>query len=383
MVGQNSVLAPAVVMDEAGALALVGASATEHFTVGGATVAIGPAGTLIITEAADAPDRSGVWNAKEVRLLGPAPAPVMKRLLGQTDARSSGDTPLPIHLIARVGEGLLYLGTGQVGQAETVRRPGCAAHELVRCKLRPDPPLSKSLLERVRPPHPPAQLPALEWLRHVNDDRVTALEQFVAGWYPATVGTADPACVGMPSAALPDGLRQLYRLAEQRPGVLGVQNYIVQDPGRTTDICGDMRVFGVENQGGFCWSLLWSLDEPEDDPTVWYREDAEPPIAELEPLSGFLIQFSLFEASMSADYKALSREISGEQVQQLTEGLRQVPLRPFWPETSTRFYAAPGLVMHVSNGWEDNQFTAWAGATHRSALAPLAHIDIDWLRYDG
>ncbi|WP_431959113.1 hypothetical protein [Actinacidiphila sp. bgisy160] len=162
-----------------------------------------------------------------------------------------------------------------------------------------------------------------------------------------------------------------------------MQNYIVQDPGRETDICGDMRVFGVENQGCFYWSLLWSLGEPEGDPTVWYREDAEPPIAELEPLSGFLVQFSLFEASMGADYKALSREISGEQVQQLTEGLRLVPLRPFWPGTSTRFYVAPGLVMHVSNGWEDNQFTAWAGATHRSALAPLAHMDIDWLRYDG
>ncbi len=44
-------------------------------------------------------------------------------------------------------------------------------------------------LARVRPPHPPVQPPGLEWLRHVNGDRVTALEQFVTGWYPATAGT--------------------------------------------------------------------------------------------------------------------------------------------------------------------------------------------------
>ncbi|WP_406266435.1 hypothetical protein OH779_20405 [Actinacidiphila glaucinigra] len=383
MVGENSVIAPVVVMDEAEALALVGASATERFTVGGATVVIGPAGILIITDAADTPDKSGVWNAQEVRLLGPAPAPVMERLLGQTGTWSSRDTPLPIHLMVRVVEGLVYLGAGRVVQAETMRRPGCAADELIRCTMRLDPTLSKSLLERVRQPGPPVGLPGLEWLRHVNGDRATALEQFVTGWYPATAGTSDPACEGVPSAALPEGLKQLYRLAEHRPGVLGVQNYIVKDPGRATDSYGDMRVFGVENQGCFFWSLLWSLGEPEDDPTVWYREDDEPPIAELEPLSGFLIQFSLFEASMGADYKALSREISGEQVQQLTEGLRVVPLRPFWAGTSTRFYVGPGLVMHVSNGWEDNQFTAWAGATHRSALAPLSHMDIDWLRYDG
>lgn len=54
-----------------------------------------------------------------------------------------------------------------------------------------------------------------------------------------------------------------------------------------------MLVFGEENQGGFFWSLLWTLDGPETDPAVWFCEYDEPPIAEQEPLSGFLIQFSL------------------------------------------------------------------------------------------
>ncbi|MCX4738568.1 hypothetical protein [Streptomyces antibioticus] len=59
-----------------------------------------------------------------------------------------------------------------------------------------------------------------------------------------------------------------------------------------------MLVFGAENQGGFVWSLLWTLGEEETDPTVWFCEDGEGPIAEQEPLSGFLLQFSLFEAAM-------------------------------------------------------------------------------------
>jgi hypothetical protein len=144
-----------------------------------------------------------------------------------------------------------------------------------------------------------------------------------------------------------------------------------------------MLVFGEENQGGFFWSLLWTLDGPEADPTVWFREYDEPPIAEQEPLSGFLIQFSLYEASMGADYVALSCQLTAQQVDRLTERLLPVPLRPFWPGAPTRFYVAPGLVLHVSDGGGDNGFSAWAGATHRSALAPLADAPIEWDQFDG
>ncbi|GGN96231.1 hypothetical protein GCM10011579_097460 [Streptomyces albiflavescens] len=67
-----------------------------------------------------------------------------------------------------------------------------------------------------------------------------------------------------------------------------------------------MLIFGEEDQGGFFWSLLWTLDGLEADPTVWFLEYDEPPIAEQEPLSGFLIQFSLYEAAMGADYNSFS-----------------------------------------------------------------------------
>jgi hypothetical protein len=176
---------------------------------------------------------------------------------------------------------------------------------------------------------------------------------------------------------------QLYRLAQHRPRCLGVQNRILPVAKHQTDPKGEMLVFGEENQGGFFWSLLWTLDGPEADPTVWFREYDEPPIAEQEPLSGFLIQFSLYEASMGADYVARSCQLTAQQVDLLTERLLPVPLRPFRPGAPTRFYVAPGLVLHVSDGGGDNGFSAWAGATHRSALAPLADVPIEWDQFDG
>ncbi|MFE5140675.1 hypothetical protein ACFRDV_23845 [Streptomyces fagopyri] len=156
-----------------------------------------------------------------------------------------------------------------------------------------------------------------------------------------------------------------------------MQNRILPVAKHQTDPKGEMLVFGEENQGGFFWSLLWTLDGPDADPIVWFRAYDEPPIAEQEPLSGFLIQFSLYEAAMGADYVALSRQLTGQQVDRLTERLPPVPLRPFWRGTSTRFYVAPGLVLHVSDGGGENGFSAWAGATHRGALAPLADIPIE------
>ncbi|MFF2579841.1 hypothetical protein [Streptomyces goshikiensis] len=154
------------------------------------------------------------------------------------------------------------------------------------------------------------------------------------------------------------------------------------EPDLHTDHLGEMLVFGVENQGGFFWSLLWTLDGAEADPTVWFREFDEEPIAEQEPLSGFLIQFSLFEASMSADYLALQRRLTVAQVARLTEALHLVPLGPFWPWAPTHFYVAPGLVVHVSSE-DGEEFDVWAGARHRSALAPLADLPVDWIRFDG
>lgn len=371
-------------MNDIQAYALCGDTATaERFTFNSATVVIGTAGTVIIVEAGDSLDRSGVWNADEIRLVGPAPTPVRERLVEQPWAGGTEYARLSVHLLVRVPEGLLYLGTGFRIHAEMTLSPGCSEHVLTNCTLRLDSPLSKHVLDRVRPLLPPENLPGLEWLEHMNGNRTRALEQFITGWYPATSEAPGPSPAQPPALDLPDGLRQFYRLAEHRPGCLGVQNRILPASERRTDPTGEMRVFGVENQGGFSWSLLWTLDESEPDPTVWFCECGEPPVAEQEPLSGFLIQFSLFEASMGADYVAVPRRLTARQVDRLTEGLHPVPLRPFWPGAPTRFYVAPGLVLHVSTERDGSGFDAWAGATHRSALAPLADAAVDWNRFDG
>ena len=374
MVDLGPAVIPAVV-DESRVHRLVGSwAATRRFTVGGATVVVGPEGTVIIAEPGDGLNRSGVWSAQEYRLIGAAPTPLAERLVGSR-TWSADHSQLPIHLLARFERELVYLGRARVRQSRI------ANGTLTSCHLRFDSPLTRDLLDQLRPPLSPEELPDLEWIHHVNSDRSTALTQFVTDWYPADVGPTEP-LPARSRSPLPGSLEQLYSLAEQRRGVLGVQNRILPAPDLHVDERGEMLVFGVENQGGFQWSLQWTLDDDDADPTVWFCEDDEEPIAEQEPLSGFLIQFSLFEAAMSADYRALPRKLSATQVQQLTQALQPVPLRPFWPGAPTRFYAAPGLVMYVSDGG-NGEFDAWAGATCRSALAPLAELSVYWTRFDG
>ncbi|MFJ8055379.1 hypothetical protein [Streptomyces sp. NPDC096142] len=371
-------------VDDERAYALCGSAvAREWHNFGSAIVILGDAGTLIVVEAGDALDRSCVWNAGEVRLVGPAPTPVRKRLMDEPWERGIEDRKVPVHLMVRNSEGLVYLGTGTVTRASTVLRSDSGEHVLTGCALRLASPLSRPDLERVRPCLPPTGLPTLDWLGHVNDDRVSALEQFITSWYPAVGETAERPPVQALPLDLPEGLGHFYRLAQHRPRCLGVQNRVHPLSKRRTDPTGEMLVFGEENQGGFFWSLLWTLDGPEADPTVWFREYDEPPIAEQEPLSGFLIQFSLFEASMGAEYVALCDEVTEEQLNRLTEGLLPVPLRPFCTAFPTRFYVAPGLVLHVSDQGGGAGFSVWAGATHRTALAPLGDTPLKWICFDG
>ncbi|GGY90995.1 hypothetical protein CP967_26680 [Streptomyces nitrosporeus] len=172
MTDQGSAAIPALVLDDEHVSVLVGGPvSTERFMVGDASIPIGRAGTVITVEAGAPPGRSGVWSAEKVRLTGPAPASVTERLMGSPWA--ADESSLPIHIAVRLGEQTLYLGTAEVSRA------GTADGVLTDCELRFEAPLGRQLLNRVRPPLPAVDLPGLEWLRNVKDDRAAALEQFI------------------------------------------------------------------------------------------------------------------------------------------------------------------------------------------------------------
>lgn len=132
---------------------------------------------------------------------------------------------------------------------------------------------------------------------------------------------------------------------------------------------GEMLVFGEDNQGGFSWSLLWTLDGPKrirpsgSVRTTNWRSPSRNNSAASSSGS------SLHEASVGADFVARSFRLTAEQVDRLAEVLRLVPLRPFWPVAPTRFYVAPGLVLHVTDEGNDNGFSAWA-ALPTAVLSP-------------
>ncbi|WP_103957150.1 hypothetical protein [Nonomuraea solani] len=302
---------------------LVGASANT-FTVGGAEVAIGPTGAVIVTDAVDDPAAGGVWSSTEFKLIGPMPGILAERFLGVKEdfdwlSWERPQRPWPIHLFVRLEGGSLYLGPVDRVQSERTDDPGPLV--LGKCVLRIDPPLSFDVLDRVRPPSPVTALPGLEWLDHVNGDRATALRLFIESRYPLSHPAAPPATPSVP---------------------------------------------------------VWSLDPSEDDPTVWTIVDDEHRHAERERLSGFLLQFSLHEAMINAPYQAWSRTLPTPIVDELTGTLRRVPLKT-WRYGS--FYVAPGLIACVTGDEEEEECRVWFGATHRSLLRPLRGIE--WFLFDG
>ncbi|WP_225101952.1 hypothetical protein [Streptomyces sp. CoH27] len=270
-------------MGEEAACSLAGGHARSS-TAGGARVVLGADASVILCDAVDEPGVSGVWSGQLFRLMGPASAVVRARMVDESDG------PLPVHLFVRVFGGCRYLGVGRPVYSS------CAAGELLQCDLRIEPPLAPEVLDEVRPTGRSPQTPSLDWLTRLGEDRVRALGHFATGWYPRP-GLA-PAAPGAVPADLPRALREFYRLAYQRPGMLGGQNRIL--PATELRPGADPRrvVFGEENQ--LCFH--WELDPAEVDPVVWLTaaEDS----AEREPLSGFLMQFSLFEAMAGAPYLA-------------------------------------------------------------------------------
>ncbi|MFD4955818.1 hypothetical protein [Streptomyces sp. NPDC058451] len=361
-------------VDTDAALDLAGPD-SEAFPVSGAIIAVGPSSAVIIANPGDDPEVSGVWNAQEFRLVGPAPAPVASRLMGPMPFTTAGTPPEPlVHLFVRLDGGCVYLGVVRVSR--------CEAGEdiLIRCHLRISPPLGRETLDRVRPPTTPPLLPGLDWLGDVRTDPGRALERFVTGWYPPT-STQEP--VADIPRSIPWALADFYRLAAQRPAILGSHNRIDPINEVRPDSSAERLVFGVECQGCWTWSIPWEPGAIDTDPTVWL-EDSHP-VPEQEPLSSFLLQFSLWEATLAAVYQASCDALPRHLLPALESCLQRVPLRPFLSpaDAPTDFLVAPGLIASVGPSWDEGKADVWIGARHRSALQPLNRLGIPWRHFDG
>ena len=200
--------------------------------------------------------------------------------------------------------------------------------------------------------------------------RVAAMREFLIGWYPGPdeVPPADP--------GLPAPLAELYAVADGRPDVLGTQNGLYPPGKLYPDPDEGLLVIGAENQSGF----RWLIDPDEDDPTVWTVAERVAPVAEREPLSGFLVQFSLMEAIAFGPWHAYSW--SGPPDVDVTRGLREVPLEPWWwPGDPTRFFAGADLVLCTSVQG-DGDVSVLAAARTAEAFRHLTGSDVEWDHLD-
>ncbi|MFI9211536.1 hypothetical protein ACIGW7_25865 [Streptomyces sp. NPDC053253] len=232
-------------------------------------------------------------------------------------------------------------------------------------------------------------LPSLDWIDHVDTDPIRALEMLVLGWYPAEEvepGTEAPTDEDL--AGLPPSLAAFHRLARLRPALRRFGNPMLEQPRRAERSRGGLLVFAVENQGCRDWSIPWPPQGgPADvDPPVWFTEDPygdeDPEMTlEAEPLSRFLLQFTLDQASGIAPFNAWTYVMPVERLEPLSDLLRPVSLAPWLPTYgSDLFYAAPGLLASISA--DETEATAVFAARDREVLASLRAYDFPWSRFD-
>ncbi|MFC7479397.1 hypothetical protein ACFQX7_04045 [Luedemannella flava] len=135
------------------------------------------------------------------------------------------------------------------------------------------------------------------------------------------------------------------------------------------------------------WSIPWPPRKSgEADPRVWLTDDPRAvvpeTILEAEPLSRFLLQFTLNEAMNAAPYHAWSYCTPTARLDALLSMLLPIPLSPFLPTyTAERFFVTPGLLTQVG-GDENEAFVSFA-ALHRATLTPLLEHGFRWSRFDG
>ncbi|WP_411108576.1 hypothetical protein [Streptomyces sp. c-19] len=230
---------------------------------------------------------------------------------------------------------------------------------------------------------------SVDWIDHVDTDPVRALEMLVLGWYPFEEA---PPNLDAPTddvlALLPPALAAFHRTARVRPALYRFCHPMFLRPQHVTRPHGGQLVFAVENQGCRDWSIPWppQAGPEETDPPVWLTEDprsddALETILEAEPLSRFLLQFTLNQACGIAPFRAWTFVMPVDRLEPLRSFLRPVPLSPYMPTyEGDLFYAAPGLLASISA--DETEAVIGFGARHREALAPLRAYGFPWRRFD-
>ncbi|MFD7482992.1 hypothetical protein [Streptomyces mirabilis] len=358
---------------EAAALSVAGAR-LQRYEMGPALIGAGADATVVIVAPGDTPGVSGVKDSTTVLLRGDR--------IPELHSRFEFRGPLPIHLFTCLDQGCLPLGTALC--RGTSHAPAGFDH----AELELDRPLSREMLDVVRPVPAPGPVPGVDWVDHVETDPIRALESFVLGWFPAeeTEPAQDRGAAGEVSH-LPEALAAFHRLARLRPALHRFHDPVLKQPRRASGPLGDRLVFAMWNGAGMDWSIPWPPEKPrEADPRVWLTEDpgaADPEtILEEEPLSRFLLQFTLYEAMNAAPYHAWTYCMPTARLDALCSMLRPIPLSPFLPTyTAERFFVAPGLLTQVSS--DENEAVVNFGALHRGTLTPLLEHRFRWSRFDG
>ncbi|MFQ3556594.1 hypothetical protein QZN11_07255 [Streptomyces gramineus] len=359
---------------EAAALSVAGAGVIRY-EMGTALIGTGTDATAVIVEPGDNPGVSGVQDAIKVLLRGDAVAALHPRFQFRA--------PLPIHLFARLDQGCLPLGTALCrGGSSTPDRFNHAVLELDR-------PLAREILDAVRPVPAPGPVPTVDWVDQVDTDPIGALESFVLGWFSAD--ETEPIQEGSDETGelgnLPDALTAFRRLANLRPRIRDFYNPILTKPRRTSGPLGARLVFARDGEGTRDWFIPWPPAGPgAAEPRVWLTEDPgstdEETILEEEPLSRFLLQFTLYETMNAAPYHARTYCMPTRRLDPLWDALCPVPLSPFMPTyEADRFFVAPGMLATVSS--DENEAVVTFAALHRGTLIPLLKHGFRWFSFDG
>jgi hypothetical protein len=360
---------------EAAALSVAGAGLLRY-EMGPALICAGADATVVIVEPGDNPGVSGVQDSAKVLLYGDGVPALRPRF----DFRGAQ----PIHLFARLDQGYLSLGAAR---CRSMGGGSTSAH-FNHAELELDQPLSRAMLDVVRPVPAPGSVPDAEWVDLVETDPIRALESFVLGWFPAeeTESAEEENTAGEPGG-LPEALAAFHRLARRCPAIHGFHDPVLKQPELASGRLGDRLVFAVWDGASMDWSIPWPPRGPaEADPRVWHTEDpreADPEtILEEEPLSRFLLQFTLFGAMNAALYHARTYCMPTARLDALWHMLRPVRLSPFLPTyEAERFFVAPGLLATVSSN-ENGAVVSFA-ALHRGTLTPLLEHGFRWFHFDG